>query len=144
MKKLLTILLTSVILSSCEKRNNFEPNVYPQTWELVSMSGSLSNAKPLTASDMPYKEIYILDSDSTFIKRRTQNDAAKTTSGTFTIKKIDNQSYFIFKYSSNNELIGSCSPAVLQEELIIQSNTNISNNSWQACDGPGLTYLRVE
>lgn len=144
MKKLLIILSVLFILSSCDKEESFDTNTFPQKWELVSLRGSISGATPLTGNDIPYKETYVLNADSTFVKTRIFNGATKTASGTFTIKKLGNEPHYVFKHSTLNDLIGSCISLELKEYLIIQSNSNMYNGEWQACDGPGLGYKRVK
>ena len=144
MKKLLPVLIALIILSSCKMKSNLDVNVYPQKWELVSMSGNIANTKPLKGNDLPYKETYTLNKDSSFIKIRIKNELTQTASGTFTIEKFDNNPHFVFKYSTKNDLIGSCVSIELKEHLIIKSDSIIYNNTWQACDGPGLEYLRVQ
>ena len=144
MKKLLSVLVVLIILNSCKKKSNFDMNVYPQKWELVSIIGNIANTKSLSGDNLPYKETYTLNKDSSFIKIRINNELTQKASGTFTIEKFDNYSHFVFKYSIKNDLIGSCVIIELKEHLTIKSNSNIYNNAWQACDGPVLEYERVE
>ena len=140
MKKLLIALSALFILSSCDKEESFDTNTFPQKWELVSMT---ANGSTRTGNDMSYRETYVLNKDSTFVKTRIKIEIIETASGTFTIKKFDNNPYFVFKYASKNNFIADCNPMGLQEYLIIQSNSSITNNNG-ACDMHSLEYKRVE
>lgn len=139
MKKILTFLFTIIILSSCKNEKSI--GISTQTWKLIKMTG---RANPeLTGNKMFWQEIYQLNKDSSFIKTRVSQTSTLTASGTYTIETIDAQNYFVFKYPTQNELIGSCNSSSLKEYLNIQSN-NYMFSTWQACDGPGLEYQRTQ
>lgn len=143
----LSFLALLIILSSCitgseselEKKN---PNQFPQKWELVQMSGNLANMSPDTGSEMAWQEYYLLKSDSTFTKLRTEEDKTVEEKGNYKFLYLRDGKYLELSYASANELIGNCT-GEFQEMLRVESEKKLSG-TWGACDGPSLFYERTK
>nr|MBC7612151.1 hypothetical protein [Pseudopedobacter sp.] len=56
---------------------------------------------------------------------------------------MGDEKYFVLQYTSSSDLIGNCNSTALKEQLFIKSSQEIYS-TWQACDGPGLDYQRVQ
>lgn len=146
MKQLFIILITTLSLNSCAVKDDTDVDLKAnatQKWKLVSMTGSVANIPPTTGDDLPWQEYYFLYADDTFVKSRKQDGEVKEAGGTFEIQTLSDGNYLVLTYDSESELRGDCSSQELKEFLSIISATKMSN-TWNACDGPGLTYERVE
>ena len=113
-----------------------------QQWQLVEMSGSMANVPPASGSDMEWQEYYRFYPDSTFIKSRTRDGSTIEKSGTYSAVTLEDGEYLELTYPSENDLIGNCS-GELKELLFFESEAKLIG-TWQACDGPGLVYEKVE
>lgn len=116
---------------------------HSQKWTLVEMTGNVAGDAPATGGDMAWQEYYILHEDSTFTKHREHDGKVSEASGVFTVVTTAEESYIELTYPSDNQLIGSCYSQSLQETLLVVSETELKG-TWQACDGPGLTYERTD
>lgn len=146
MKQLFVILITTLSLNSCAVKDDTDVDLKAnasQKWKLVSMTGSVANVPPATGEDMFWQEYYLFNSNGTFLKSREQNSSVKEATGTYEIQTLSDGDYFILSYKTGYDLIGSCSSQENKEYLHFISATKMSN-TWNACDGPGLTYERVE
>jgi hypothetical protein len=87
MKNLLVPVLVLLSLSACQKEDLVEAkgNAYPQTWQLVQMTGNFP-AFTKTGADLPWQESYVFRSDSTFTKTRQQGAQHEEASGTFSVR----------------------------------------------------------
>ncbi|WP_157805251.1 hypothetical protein [Confluentibacter citreus] len=92
---------------------------------------------------MEWQEIYVLNSDGTFIKSRERNDIITESAGTFDFQELVDGTYLILTHQADNELIGNCYSTSLVEVLWITSISDM-RATWNACDGPGLEYKRIE
>ncbi|GCC51573.1 hypothetical protein SanaruYs_17990 [Chryseotalea sanaruensis] len=108
-------------------------------WQLIEMAGNMSDVPPQKGEDMSWQEYYTLQPDSTFTKVR-KTDKKMVASGRYAFVKIEDEQYVEFTYDSPNEIIGSCY-AEAKETLRLVNGKMFG--TWQACDGPGLTYERV-
>lgn len=151
MKNILLLALMACLCFSCSKEadlitedEKFMLDQYPQKWQLVSMSGNIANVKPLTGTNMPWQEHYLLNADGSFKKHREENGTITEASGTFKLERLgaDDRTFLVLAYEAPSPIIGTCSPD-LKETLGIRSSEEL-HNSWSACDGPGLTYKRVK
>lgn len=106
------------------------------------MTGNVANIPPQTGSDMSWQEFYLFNADGTFSKTRERDGVTKTITGKFSFKNIGQENYMELTYDEDSELIGNCY-ATATEELIIKSDIQLAN-TWNACDGPGLMYNKVE
>lgn len=141
MKYLLLILSTVVMAAMCSKNTGTGAEEYPQKWELVKMTGSMVETET-SGEDMAWQEYYLIYSDGTFLKSRTENGKTAEAQGTFEIVNDSDGKHFTLAYPSKNTLIGSCSSEPIEHLFVNSENMLIS--SWQNCDGPGLEYKRVE
>lgn len=142
MKYVIAIVLA--ILQSCsgddtattaEKQNDQEK------WQLVRMWGQIPNSET-TGDDMYWQESYVLHTDSTFIKNRIQNGVTVKAKGTYQFTETTEGIYLLLTHDIKNNLIGNCLGNSLVETMwLTDEDTMIS--SWQACDGPGLEYQKV-
>ena len=96
----------------------------------------------MTGDDMAWQEFYILNADNTFVKSRTRDGQTKEEGGTYSFTTYGDEEYIELLYKMDNDLIGSCT-AEPKELLIIKSTSEVYS-TWNACDGPGLTYRRVD
>lgn len=120
----------------------FNSEKFPQKWQLVSMHGNIANVPPQTGSGMSWQEFYLFNADGTFSKTRARDGVTKTLTGKFSYKNIETENFMELTYDTDSEMIGNCYDTVI-EELIIRSDTELAN-TWNACDGPGLVYNRVQ
>ena len=121
---------------------NLQADVFPQRWDLKSMSGMVAGVPPTTGEDMDWQEHYLLSSDSTFVKTRKTKDGSLQDSGTFSIINLSDGKYIEFNYQEKGVLVGNCSNEP-SEVLRFESETKLVG-TWWACDGPGLFYERTE
>lgn len=133
---------TKEIQSNSEKLDNDDSNnlEYPQKWQLVAMSGSMVNSQTV-GEDMAWQESYVLNSDKTFVKSRTEDGKRIEVGGTYAFTEISDEEYLELSYTSDHEIIGNCTGDT-KEMLLILSATKMSG-TWSACDGPGLEYEKV-
>ncbi|WP_221394596.1 hypothetical protein [Dyadobacter sp. NIV53] len=150
MKRLFFLFTILGTLLACSKKETspeglttkFNSEKFPQKWQLVSMTGNVANIPPQTGSDMSWQEFYLFNADGTFSKTRERDGVTKTITGKFSFKNIGQENYMELTYDEDSELIGNCY-ATATEELIIKSDIQLAN-TWNACDGPGLMYNKVE
>jgi len=140
-----TLILVSTLIS-CTSESDFAPeklnsDEYPQTWKLVKMSGSFANSET-SGNDMDWQEYYRLNSDNTFLKFRVRKGSINEATGTFTFITLSDGEYLELLYASGNNLIGNCT-GENKEYLSLRSDNRLIG-TWNACDGPGLEYERVE
>jgi len=141
MKKTVILFISIFIFSSCSKDNDDTTEDYHGKWILVKMSGSIQNSET-TGSAMEWQEFYLFNNDATFTKSRTRNTVTTTASGTYITQNGSDGLYLELTYSKDSEIIGSCYRNQ-KEALYFRSNTILSN-TWNACDGPGLDYQKVD
>jgi hypothetical protein len=139
MKNLLAPVLVLLSLSACQKEDlvEAEGNAYPQTWQLVQMTG---NFPAFTGADLPWQETYIFRSDSTFTKTRQKGAQLEEASGTFSVRDNAPGTSLVLTYPADTDLLTNCS-AVPQEYLQLQGN-EVLIGSREACDGPRFEYKK--
>jgi hypothetical protein len=145
-------LLTAVfgILLSCSQKEDnpqglakrFSSEKFPQKWQLVSMQGNIANMPPQTGSKMEWQEFYLLNADGTLNKTRERSGITTTITGKYSFKSVGKENFLELTYDSDSDIIGNCY-GTPTEELFITSEIEFKS-TWQACDGPGLVYNRVE
>ena len=148
MTKLLIYLIFGSLIS-CALHNEFtlgklnqEINLdaYPQKWQLVKMSGQMRGSET-TGEHMPWQEYYILNSDDTFVKQRKVSNKVTEAKGKYEFVIMSDGKYLKLTHESNNKIIGNCTSDLI-EHLRVDTDQTLSG-TWLACDGPGLTYQRV-
>lgn len=113
---------------------------FPQKWQLIKMSGNMAGSET-TGDQMAWQESYVLNEDHTFRKVREQSGEKKEASGAYAYVNLSDGKYLELSYNSANELIGNCTGDA--KELLRLQDKNKLIGTWQACDGPGLVYERV-
>lgn len=140
MKKFsLMLLFTGFLLSACFNAQQTQESACIVKWQLTEMTGNMTNVPPLKGNDMSWQESYTLRPDSTFTKNRQGAQQLQAT-GRYILVETGEEQFIEFTYDSANEIIGSCLADV--KETLRLSNGKLYG-TWQACDGPGLTYERV-
>lgn len=104
------------------------------------MSGNMPDSE--TSGDrMAWQESYVLNEDLSFRKVREQSGETKEASGTYAFVNLSDGQYLELTYNAESELIGNCTGDA--KELLRLEDENRLTGTWQACDGPGLVYERV-
>ena len=141
MKKQILILLAIVFLNSCKNNDDF--NLQTEVvgnWQLIQMTGNIPNSAT-TGAEMEWQETYQFFIDGTFLKTRNRDGVIKEVSGTYNLNNNTSETLLELNFTSESEIIGSCTSNI-KETLKLQSET-IFLSSWNACDGPGLKYEKV-
>jgi hypothetical protein len=143
MKIQIVYLLIIGLLGSCSSDDNTNNSelVLTGNWKLIEMTGSVPNSET-SGAEMEWQETYRFESDGSFQKSRTREGETIEASGTF--NWIENSDERILELSYNQEsiIIGSCYQNNT-ETMVFQSDT-VFYSSWMACDGPGLTYKKMD
>ncbi|MBK5192247.1 MAG: hypothetical protein JJE07_03390 [Flavobacteriaceae bacterium] len=149
MKKALLLLALLATIYSCTKETDdmVTKLEYTGKWELVKMTGSFIGSET-TGSDMEWQETYIINEDETFVKTRVRGDSTTFASGTYELKDVEESGNMgpaikdieLF-YDIENNIIGNCYSNKTIEYLFFSSDHRLIN-TWNACDGPGLEYVK--
>jgi len=137
MRNLILIALLICTFYSCKK----DDEKYPQKWQLTTMSGQLANVF-VKGTALPWQEYYLLNADGTFIKSREQNGVLTEVSGKYSFEVLSNDKYLMLTYETTNSIIGN-GTSDLKEVLVVQADNTLFSST-AACDGPSLTYEKVE
>lgn len=141
MKKLFLLSLCSAAFFSCQEDTvQIKAGAYPQTWNLVKTTGQFP-ASVRTGAELPWKETFTFQADSTFTKTRKQGDETLEASGTFSVRGTGPARSIRLTYPAKDKLVNNCT-ATPQETLLLEADTLISSS--QACDGPRLEYKQVQ
>jgi hypothetical protein len=141
MKKQILFLMIIGILCSCSKNEINLENQIIGNWKLIQMSGTIPNSET-TGTEMDWQETYLLNTDGTFQKSRNRDGVITDISGTYKLINNSTESLLELNFNSESEIIGSCTSNT-KETMNIQSET-IFLSSWNACDGPGLRYEKID
>jgi len=141
LKKYLLSLLLIFSLISCNEEDGFDPDSYPQKWQLLKMYYGMVNSES-TEDELEWQEYYILYENQSFTKSRLQEDILYEATGTFKYVNSDGDEYLELTYPTDSGIISNCSEEPV-ERLLVKSDDYMVGNSWLACDGPGLEYKRV-
>lgn len=141
MKKIYFLLASLMVFFSCSNNDQNSQNNLQSKWKLTEMRGNMPNSEK-TGSDMEWQEFYLFNADGTFIKSREKNGLVTEVSGTYKFVDSLDRNLIELVHKSDNEIIGNCYSNSLKEEMYFQSE-NIFFSSWEACDGPGLKYEKV-
>ena len=143
MKKQILFLMIIGILFSWNK-NDDEINLETEiigNWKLIQMTGSIPNSET-SGNEMEWQETYQLNPDGTFLKSRDRNGIITDASGTYNFINNSNEPLIELNFDTESVIIGSCTSNT-KETMSIQSET-IFLSSWNACDGPGLKYEKID
>ena len=141
MKKIYFLLASLMVFFSCSNNDQNSQNNLQGKWKLTEMRGNMPNSEK-TGSDMEWQEFYLFNADGTFIKSREKNGLVTEVSGMYKFVDSLDRNLIELVHQSDNEIIGNCYSNSLKEEMYFQSE-NIFFSSWEACDGPGLKYEKV-
>ena len=141
MKKQILFLMIIGILCSCSKNDINLENQIIGNWKLIQISGTIPNSET-TGTEMDWQETYLLNTDGTFQKSRNRDGVITDISGTYKLINNSTESLLELNFNSESEIIGSCTSNT-KETMNIQSET-IFLSSWNACDGPGLRYEKID
>src|SRR5680860_144186 len=149
MKNILLLLALLTTIYSCTKETDDMATKleYTGKWELVKMT-SPANSSESTGPDMAWQETYLINEDETFVKTRLRGDSTKIASGTYALKNVEEigdretraKNIELF-YDIENNIIGNCYSNKKIEYLYFSSDHRLIN-TWNACDGPGLEYVK--
>lgn len=142
MKTQILFLMLIGILFSCNKNDddiNMETEI-TGNWKLIQMTGSIPNSET-TGSEMEWQENYRLNADGTFLKLRERDGVITEALGTYNLINNSDKPLLELTFDTESEIIGSCTSKT-QETMNLQSET-IFLSSWNACDGPGLKYKKM-
>jgi hypothetical protein len=140
-------LIIALFVLSCSWQNdevvalNFSATDRPQEWELYQMTDN--TGKALRGENMPWRENYIFQSDSVFVKSRRTEEGVVSGAGTFKIEIVNYETGILLTYPEASGIIGTCGEEK-QEYLNLSSDKITLVSSWWACDGPGLFYRRTK
>lgn len=150
MKSAIITLLVLASLYSCTKESDEVAETFEYTgeWELVKMTGS-ANGSVYTGADMAWQETYIINDDETFTKTRVTEDTTIIVSGTYSFAEdglLDESEsnvlrYINFIHDTKNNITGSCYSKSSTENLYFNADNKLIS-TWEACDGPGLEYMK--
>ncbi|AWG22125.1 hypothetical protein FFWV33_11690 [Flavobacterium faecale] len=143
MKKKILIIFSFILFVACSKEDeNPSKAVVIGTYQLIEKEGSIPNSVQ-TGIDMEWQEKYVLRGDNTFTKTRIRDGVVLEASGSYeTNISSANENLIIFYYATPNVLVGSCG-SDKQEGALFQTES-IFVSSWHACDGPRLTYEKMD
>ncbi|WP_298417297.1 lipoprotein [uncultured Kordia sp.] len=139
MKKIILLLLTIVLVSSCNSDDDTISNEVFGNWILTSMHGSIPNSL-VTGAAMEWQESYLLNTDGSFVKVRQRDGVTTEATGTFVISITQDGRTLTLTFDTDNDIIASCS--YLVEYMVFQSESSF-NSTWEICDGAGLTYKKT-
>lgn len=129
------------VLFSCNNNDdNDTENELVGNWKLIQMTGSIPNSET-SGAEMEWQETYVLNANGTFLKSRDRDGIRTEVSGTYNFINNSNEPLIELNFDTESEIIGSCT-SNMKETMNLQSET-IFLSSWEACDGPGLKYEKI-
>lgn len=149
MKSICYFLLSATLLWACNAESDLSPlleqeeilTATGEKWQLVKMSGQIANSET-TGEDMEWQEFYLIQEDGSFVKSRTRDGVTTEAGGEATYEERSDGNYLVLNYTDDSPLIGNCTG--LQQETLYFESEDILIGTWQACDGPGLEYSRLD
>ncbi len=150
MKKVIITLILLASIYSCTKETNDMSADLKLTgkWGLVKMTGNVEGSE-YTGSEMEWQETYVINKNNSFTKTRIRGDSTVIVSGIYNLieeglldeSESDIITYIEFLHNTVNAIIGNCNSNSLTEILYLNSKNELIS-SWEACDGPGLKYIK--
>lgn len=113
-------------------------------WKLISIEDSWGNTT-LTGQEMTFQQTYRFNSDGTFDKTQVVDGETKEALGTYRTEREEIESSadvklnVLLDFLAGDDISGNCVSG--SEVLILRHNYQLIN-TWSACDGPRLTYLK--
>ena len=74
--------------------------------------------------------------------RKLEDNVVTKGTGNYALVILSDGKYLELIYESNDDIIGNCTGEA--KELLYLNSENKLIGTWNACDGPGLVYERVE
>ncbi|OIQ30909.1 MAG: hypothetical protein BM564_01470 [Bacteroidetes bacterium MedPE-SWsnd-G2] len=139
-KKILFLMIIGVLFSCNKNDDNDAENELVGNWKLIQMTGSIPNSETY-GTEMEWQETYVLNANRTFLKSRDRDGITTEVSGTYNFINNSNEPIIELNFDTESEIIGSCI-SNMKEIMNLQSET-IFLSSWNACDGPGLKYEKI-
>ena len=138
--KILFLMIIGVLFSCNNNDDNDTENELVGNWKLIQMTGSIPNSET-SGAEMDWQETYVLNANGTFLKSRDRDGVTTEVSGTYNFINNSNEPLIELNFDTESEIIGSCT-SNMKETMNLQSET-IFLSSWEACDGPGLKYEKI-
>ena len=144
MKKigLLIVLFISLVSCSNDDNDNKPTEDYHGKWKLTSMSRN-KNPAANSIDVMEWEENYVFSSNGKFSKTRIKDKKTSSASGTYSVAKTSEQTQFKLIYSTQSDIIGTCSGDLIENLYIIHAAGKMYS-TWGTCDGPLLTYDKLK
>lgn len=152
MKKLWSLLTLLMLFSSCSGDDDLlipKGSSLLGKWDLVKTEGQVPDSEA-TGEDMPFQEFYIFRADGSFFKQRITDGETLEASGEFELgapgfifegeSAVNN---LILTYSAENPILSSCYATLLEEHFYLTDDGRLVN-TWRACDGLGMEYVRTQ
>lgn len=143
MKKLFLPLILLMVFAGCREKEDPEKGLVGQ-WDLISMENPWENTT-LTGQEMTFQQSYQFNPDGTFVKIQVKDGETAEASGTYLTEReeiassSDVKLNVLLDFIEGEEIAGHC---VSGSEVLILRHNNQLINTWSACDGPRLTYLK--
>jgi hypothetical protein len=138
--KILFLMIIGVLFSCNNNDDNDTENELVGNWKLIQMTGSIPNSET-SGAEMDWQETYVLNANGTFLKSRDRDGVTTEVSGTYNFINNSNEPLIELNFDTESEIIGSCT-SNMKETMNLQSET-IFLSFWEACDGPGLKYEKI-
>jgi hypothetical protein len=95
--------------------------------------------------DLIPQEAYVFNPDGTFVKTRILEDQVSEATGTYTRTAPEPPSETVrynleLTFVTGQGLVGDCTPGT--ESLVVTQNLEM-HNTWPACGGANITYVKV-
>lgn len=135
MNRIVLFVMMLSVFFSCEKDEDELVGI----WKLVKMVGSWSGSET-GGAEMEWQENYLLNEEGTFLKTRIRDGIVTKETGKYVINEDSNQEYMELTFDSENDIVASCYGGL--KEIMIKSD-NVFLGTWNACDGPSLTYEKL-
>jgi len=143
--RLLWVLLASVFMigSGCSREEEAPAFTVEGRWALIRYDAP--GEEPGVGASV-WEESYVFRPDGTFTKTRTIDDNVSEATGTYAVSAPEPASETVkfnveLAFETGAGLVGDCTPGT--ESLIVNRNQEL-HNTWPACNGPAITYIKVD
>lgn len=142
MGKLSVFWVCALLLVSCSKTNGADDFGSDKYYELSYVNSGMSG-QIVGREDLDFRESIEFFPDSTFSKQRIYADSSSTASGHYGQHVSNGYDYLKLNYDHDTYLIQNCGTSLV-EYLRIINETEIFNDGYMPCDGPGYYYIRTK